>query len=91
MVELGRVNICVEVSIISSCLAMPIEVHLKQLFHIFAYLKKHHNTDMVFDPSVPDFDADKFQRQYWSQTVYDDAPPISTTYHAQASRPRIHC
>ena len=30
---------------------------------------------MVFDPSVPNFDADKFQRQDWSQTVYGDAPP----------------
>ena len=30
---------------------------------------------MVFDPSVPDFDADKFQRQDWSQTVYGDASP----------------
>ena len=30
---------------------------------------------MVFDISVPDFDADKFQRQDWSQTAYGDAPP----------------
>ena len=29
---------------------------------------------MVFDPFVPNFDADKFHRQYWSQTVYGDAP-----------------
>ena len=29
---------------------------------------------MVFDPSVPDFDYDKFQRQDWYQTVYGDAP-----------------
>ena len=29
---------------------------------------------MVFDPSVPDFDADKFQRQDWSQTMYGDSP-----------------
>ena len=75
MVELRRVNICVEVSMLSSCLDMPREGHLQQLFRIFAYLKKHHNTDMVFDPSVPNFDADKFQRQNWSQTVYGDDPP----------------
>ena len=30
---------------------------------------------MVFDPFVPDFYADKFQRQDWSQTLYGDAPP----------------
>ena len=58
---------------------MPIEGHLQQLFNIYAYLNKHHNTEMVFDPSVPDFDADKFQCQDWYQTVYGDAPPGSTT------------
>ena len=30
---------------------------------------------MFFDSSVLDSDADKFQRQYWSQTVYGDVPP----------------
>ena len=75
MVELGRVDICVEVSMISSCLDIPREGHIQQLFHIFDYLKKHHNTEMVFDPSVTNFDADKFQLQYWSHTVYGDAPP----------------
>ena len=60
MFELGRVDICVEVFMLSSSLAMPREVHLHQLFHIFAYLKKHHNTKIVFDLSVPDFDAEKF-------------------------------
>ena len=54
---------------------MTREGHLQQLFHIFAYLKKYHNTEMVFDPSVVNFNADKFQRQDWSQTVYGDAPP----------------
>ena len=79
MVDLGRVNICVDVSMLSSCLDMPIEVHLQQLFHIFVYLKKHHNTEMVFDPPDPEFDDEKFQRQFWNHTVYDDPPPGSTT------------
>ena len=74
MVELGQLDICVEVSMLYSCLTMPREGHLQHLFHIFAYLKKYHNTEMMFDPSVPNFDADKFQCQYWSQTVYGDAP-----------------
>ena len=34
MVELGRINICVKVSMVSSCLALLLEGHLKQLFHI---------------------------------------------------------
>ena len=60
---------------LSSWLDMTREGHLHQLFHIFAYLKKKKNTEMVFDPFVPDFYADKFQRQDWSQTLYGDAPP----------------
>ena len=72
IVELGRVDICCEVSMLSSCLALPREGHLEQLFHIFAYLKKKHNTEMVFDPSYPVIDKAKFERQDWSNTVYGD-------------------
>ena len=39
IVELGRVDICLEVSLISSHLELPCEGHLDKLFHIFAYLK----------------------------------------------------
>jgi hypothetical protein len=34
IVEIGRVDICVEVSMLSSCLAMPREGHLEKVFHI---------------------------------------------------------
>ena len=34
---------------------------------------------MVFDLSVPNFDAHKFQHQDWSQNVYGDAPPDQPT------------
>ena len=36
IVELGRVEICLEVSLMSSHLALPREGHLDKLFHIFA-------------------------------------------------------
>ena len=39
MVELGRVDVCLEVSMMSSHLALPREGHLEQVLHIFAYLK----------------------------------------------------
>ena len=39
MVELGRVDICVEVSLLSSRMALPREGHLLQLYQVFAYLK----------------------------------------------------
>ena len=50
MVELGRIDICCEVSMMSSYLALPREGHLSQVLHIFAYLKKYHNSAPVFDP-----------------------------------------
>ena len=60
MVELGRVDICTEVSMLSSCLALPREGHLSQLFRMFSYLEKQHNCEMVFDHTVPEIDkADK--------------------------------
>jgi hypothetical protein len=70
MVELGRVDICVEVSLMSSQMALPRKGHLEQLYHIFAYLKNHHNSVMVFDPSEPEVDNSLFERQDWSATVY---------------------
>lgn len=65
-VELGRVDICCEVSMMSSHLAMPREGHLSALYHMFAYLKAHHNSEMVFDPTEVDIDHTVFERRDWT-------------------------
>ena len=39
-VELGRIDIITEVSLLSSHLALPQEGHLDAVFHLFAYLEK---------------------------------------------------
>ena len=52
MVELGRVDICLETLMMLSHLTLPHEGHLDVLFNMFAYLKKYHNTEMVFDPTL---------------------------------------
>ena len=70
MVELGRVDICLEVSMMSSHLALPREGHLNELYHIFSYLKKYHNTEMVFDPSDPVIDEDEFERKDWTSSEF---------------------
>ena len=79
MVELGRVDICTEVSMMSSHLYFPRERHLEVVFHMFAYLKKNHNSEMVFDPSEPDIDMSDLPREYWSLSIYgdvkEDMPP----------------
>ena len=70
MVELGRVDICCEVSMMSSSLALPRTGHLEQLYHMFSYLEKHYNTEMVFDPSEPTINEELFEKQDWSNSVY---------------------
>ena len=71
MVELGRIDICCEVSMMSSHLALPREEHLAQVFHIFAYLKKHHNSALVFEPSYPDVNIDTFPKHDWKRFYGD--------------------
>ena len=64
--ELGRVDICLEVSMMSSHLALPRLGHLKEVLRIFAYLKSHHNAELVFDPSLPSIDQHEFEEQDWT-------------------------
>jgi hypothetical protein len=70
IVELGRVDLDVEVSMMSSHLALPHEGHLKEIYHIFAYLKAHLNTKMVFNPTPPIIDMTLFECQDWSFSAY---------------------
>ena len=69
MVEISRLDICLEVSTLSSHLALPREGHLQQLFHMFAYIKRKHISEMVFDPSDPVVDESLFDRKVW--TAYE--------------------
>ena len=70
IVELGRVDICLEVYVMSSHMAMPREGHLTQLLSIFAYLDKFHNTELVYDPSDPVIDKSKFQKDDWTSSEF---------------------
>ena len=65
-VEIGRIDICAEVSMLSSRLALPRHGHLQQVFNIFSYLKQHHNSRIVFDPSYPHIDDKIFPKYDWS-------------------------
>ena len=58
MVEIGRVNICCQVSMISSSLTLPRSGHVKKLYHIFSYLKKHHTMEIISDTTEPTIDEE---------------------------------
>jgi hypothetical protein len=70
IVELGRVDLDVEVSMMSLHLALPREGHMKEIYHIFGYRKAHSNTEMVFDPTPPVIDMNLFEQQDWSFLPY---------------------
>ena len=59
-VELGRMDIHLEVSLLSQYLASPREGHLESVYHIFAYLSKHTKTQIVFDSRDVIVDEAKF-------------------------------
>ena len=78
IVELGRVDIITEVSLLSSQMAMPRRGHLEAAFHMFAHLKIKHNSTLVFDPCYPDIDMKDFKDCDWKNfygEVNEPMPP----------------
>ena len=59
-VEIGRVDILTELSLLSSYQASPRQGHLEQLIHIFAFLKKNPKLTLYFDPQEPILDPNMF-------------------------------
>ena len=68
IVELGQVDVCLEVSMMSSHLSLPMEGHLEQVLHIFAYLKKYHN--MGYDLHDPVVDENDLKRRDWTSSEF---------------------
>jgi hypothetical protein len=62
MVELGRLDICTEVSMLAAHSACPREGHLAAVIHLYAYLQRVPRSKLLFDPSkmnhqtLPDVD-----------------------------------
>jgi len=63
---MGRIDISMEVSSLSSYVAMPRSGRLDQVFRIFAYLKGYHNARLVLDPSYPVVDEKDYATKDWS-------------------------
>jgi hypothetical protein len=72
MIELGRIDIHIHLSMLSSFLAAPREGHLTQALHIFAYLKCYPCSNMVFVDKLPIVDESIFYAADWSE-FYKDA------------------
>jgi hypothetical protein len=63
--ELGRIDIMFEISLLASHTAMPRQDHLEAVYHVFAYLKQHLNSTLVFDEQLPDIDESFFIQVDW--------------------------
>jgi hypothetical protein len=48
MVELGRIDIATEVSLLSSHLVHPHKGHLETALQMMSYLQHKHNTQLIF-------------------------------------------
>ncbi len=70
-VELGRIDIHVYVALLSSYLAQPRVGHLQQVLHIFAYLRCHDQSTIVFDPNHVDWDEEQFKKYDWTDFYGD--------------------
>ena len=79
-VELGRIDICTEVSLMASYMAAPRTGHLRAVLHIFAYLNGHDRSRLVFD--AREFNHEPAQIADWTG-YYPDAkeaiPPNTPT------------
>jgi hypothetical protein len=72
MVEIGRVDMITEISLLASHLALPRQGHMEAVFHVFGHIKRKHNSRMVFDPTYPEIDMRDFKECDW-KSFYGDA------------------
>ena len=64
-VEIGRVDILLEVALMSKHLALPREGHLEQVLNIMGYLKSHKKMRMLYDCGCPRVNERWFTNYDW--------------------------
>ena len=57
IIELERIEIIYEVSLLSNHLDMPRKGHMEALMWIFVYLDKAYGNTIIFDPMIPKVDT----------------------------------
>jgi hypothetical protein len=70
--DMGRVDILLEVLLLSSYLVMPRLGHLEQALHVLGYLKANPKWKLALYPSHPGINKSRFQRCDWTE-FYRDA------------------
>ena len=75
-VDIGRVDVLLEVSLISSQLALPREGHLQAVYIVFEYLKHVPKRKLYFDPRKPMISENRFQKFDWGDFYPNACEPI---------------
>ena len=82
-VEIGRVDILLEVSLLSTHLALPRIGHIQAVYHIFGYLKQVPKRKLYVDPVSPLISEDRFHKFDWEdfyrdseEAIPDDIPKL---------------
>jgi hypothetical protein len=91
-IEIGRLDILLEVSLLSQHSACPRVGHLEQVYHIFGYLKKSGKRTIYLDPRDPMVSEERFKKHDWADFYRDctDVPPPNMP--TPKGKPvRIHC
>jgi hypothetical protein len=88
-VELGRIDLTTETSVLAAHMALPREGHLIAVLRVFSYLKKHHNARIAFDPTYPVIDFSKFERKDWRRFHNDVKEPITPNSPKPLDKPVV--
>ena len=66
MLEIGRVGIIAEVSMMASQMAIPREVHLEAVLYVFAFLCQNYNSRMELYNTYPIINISDFKYCKWN-------------------------
>ena len=72
IIELGRVDIIYEVSLLSSHMAMPLNRHMEALMVIFVHLDKANGKTIIIDHMIPKFDILVEIETNWLKSIYGE-------------------
>ena len=76
-IELGHINIMLEVLLLSRFMATPRAGHLEQTIHVLLYLNKHLRSSLVMDDTKPELSAlATFEEKDWREFYPNAKEPI---------------
>ena len=80
MVEIGRIDKIIEVSLLSSHVELLREGCLKAAIHVMVHVGQRYNSRLVYDPLYPEIYHNVFKKCDWSEFYWDakEAIPVKT-------------